>query len=166
MASKLANGLFVYCKSLANRQLEDHYDFLVFVALGSQTQFLRLQMDEYISNFENEHFSILEMANVLRNERSLFDFLIYSQVKVLLVTFDAEADSLKVINFVYQNVEKGLRIEYSERQQLFLVPNEEYLELWNPTFSFKVHSIQLKQKVKGFRLIPTDNVVVLYDKQK
>jgi hypothetical protein len=67
---------------------------------------------------------------------------------------------------IYQRVESQLEITYCPKQKHFYVPSEDVLEIWDRTFSYKIYSIELENKIKCFLRIPEDDLIILYDKYR
>lgn len=165
MISQIADDLYIYCETRPNDQEEYYYNFLIFLNYKGKDKILKLKMDEFYSNFECEFYKILEVPHE-NNEQEIFHFLVYSQIRVLLVEFNGQELSINIKNFVYQNTEKDLKIQYSRNLKLFFVPNEEYLEIWDSTFSLKIYSIELFKKIKSFLYISESNILIIYDKHQ
>ena len=70
---------------------------------------------------------------------------------------------INIAKVIDQNVEKNTEIAYSESLKFFFVPNEEYLDIWDRTFTHKVYSVPLKNKIKGFKVLSEKETIFLYD---
>lgn len=156
--------MVIYCESQKKAGSGNRYTFLVNAHFREKKHRAKIEIEENISESELESFKILEIPNKKRNKQNHFNFLIYSHMKIVLVTVKTAKMEVSIAKVVDQNVEKRISICYSSEEKFFFVPNEEYLDIWDRTFSHKVYSVALDRKIKGFRLVEDSRSIVLYDK--
>ena len=159
-------GLAVYCESQKEAETGNRYTFFVNASFQHNKHRAKIEIEENPVESELESFKILEIPNKKRNEREHFNFLIYSHLKILLVMVKTGKLEVSIAKVVDQSVERQLDIHYSAGDKFFFVPNEEYLDIWDRTFSHKVYSVALGRRIKGFRVMEDSRSIILYDKYR
>lgn len=113
-----------------------------------------------------EEFKILEIYNKKRYKKKKFHFLVYSENKVFLVGFRPKKKLLEVCKILNKQVNEGVEIDYVAEHKLFLVPYDNTVEIWDRSFSYRIFSIKLDEKVCGVRYSNLNHSVVIFDKIK
>lgn len=153
----------VFCESILDSPTEDTYTFNVHFQYIDQYEKIKIKMEEGGLENELEVFKIMEIPNKKRNNKNKHNVLIYSQIKMILVSINSKTMEINIAKVIDQNVEKNTEIAYSESLKFFFVPNEEYLDIWDRTFTHKVYSVPLKNKIKGFKVLSEKETIFLYD---
>ena len=156
-------GTWILCLSKKLQDTELSQYLYIMAKRDSRLAKVKIKIEEDLSDNASEYFKIVELPNLKRNKDNTFYFLIFSQNRVVMFCLLLDSFKLDILKIVKQRIEPGLDLVYSPQKKLFFVPTEEFLEIWDRTFSVKVFSIQLADTIKGFLVIPDSPFVALYD---
>ena len=165
LISDIIANLFLYCETCKIPSKDNEFELIIFAELGSQSQLIKLKIQEFAEGFERDFFRIMELPEKSGKKTGKVDFLVYSQSKALQFRFDSIDNSFAKRKIVYLKLERNLEIEFCARSQLFLIPQSQYLEIWDRSLSFKVHSVELPNKIEALKYIASEGLAILYDKQ-
>lgn len=80
--------------------------------------------------------------------------------------FNLKKKSLEVIQIAFINSQRGLDVLYCSEHNLFMVPNANYLEIWNWRLTHKIFTLQMKNKIRCIKFIPKNCTVIIYDDKR
>lgn len=161
LISKCLQDCYIICQSAVAKESNNTYYFTIYVYYQGRIEKAKIKLEENFSESMFEIFKIIEAPNAKRNRRGSCKFLIYSQKRILIFTFETKTKKISISKLIYQQVEVHMDLIYCEKQKHFLVPSEDSLDVWDRTFSYKVYSIELNNKIKGFVKVPDSDIILL-----
>ena len=156
----------VFCQTNKKNPNSNFFYLSIFISLHSRIQKAKIKLEEDFSDNELENFRLIEVFNKKRNKKGVHFFLVYSHKRILMFALNSKKGRINISKMIYQKIESKMEIVYCPVQKHFYVPTEDFLEIWDRTFSYKIYSIELENKIKSFLRIPEDDVIVLYDKYR
>lgn len=165
LISETTKDLYFYCKWTPDQTKNTFFYLTIFAKLGKFSKRIKIRMEESSLN-RHKRLKILEVPNKVKQAHNCFDFLIYSDIEMLLMTFDTNNKSLEVVQMAFVNSQRELDVLYCPHHNLFLVPNKKYLEIWNSKLTHKIYTLQMDYAIKSLKFIPSNCTVIIYDQQK
>jgi hypothetical protein len=123
-------------------------------------------LEEDLSDNDLEYFHILELPHFKKNEDRILVFCIYSQKRRLIVRFDSKSLHVEILKIIYNRMEPNIEPVVCASQKLVFTASEKFIEIYDQSFSLKIHSIEISNTVKAFLLIPRKQIILIYDKSK
>ena len=123
-------------------------------------------MKEFYETNKDKYIKILKLGKSSSEADKIHEFLIYSPREVLRVVLECKSLKMYIKFRRYLRIEKDLEIKHFAEQRLLLVPDDHFLEMWDESLSYKVHSFELELKIKFFILIPSRDSLIVGDKNR
>ena len=166
IASNQINNLFLFCETKQDDDQSDHFYFFVYVKFKETFCKAKIKMEEGVMGSEKYQFTIMEVPNPKRKKKGKFNFLVYSETKIMLITFKSKTSSVSFSKIVDKNVNPGSKIEYCPVKKLYYIPNGNKLEIWDRTFSHQVYVVELHNNINAFRVGLNSELLIIYDKYR
>ena len=165
--SKDCEEFVIYCESHSYQSQTNKNQFILTVSVKYDKDIFhkKTYMNEFYIKDKNKHIKILNIGGrPTKQDPTTREFLIYSPREVLHVVFDCEHRDMHINKRKSLRIEKDLEIKYFEAQKLLFIPDDHFLEMWHESLSYKVHSFELDLRIKFFKLIPSENSLIIGDK--
>ena len=158
--------MHLFCETKNEATDKGFYYFIVHAKYKYKKTKVKIKMEEDILNDFEEKFKIIEVPNRKRQKKKQFNFLIFSNSKIILISFNSKKVTLNFAKLINRNVETEAGIIYCDQRKFFFVPNQNQLEIWDRTFTHEIYAIETVNTIFSYRTIPNSDLVILYDKYR